>query len=58
VSKEPVQTKFGWHVIRLEETRKLDFPTFEKLKNRIGNQMQQIQLRKYVQELRAGAKIE
>ncbi len=58
VSKEPVQTKFGWHVIRLEETRKLDFPTYDKLKNRIASQMQQQQLRKYVQELRAGAKIE
>lgn len=58
VSKDPVQTKFGWHVIRLEETRKLDFPAYEKLKNRIASQMQQFQLRKYVQELRAGAKIE
>jgi hypothetical protein len=42
----------------LEETRKLDFPTYDKLKNRIAGQMQQFQLRKYVQELRAGAKIE
>jgi len=58
VSKTPVQTKFGWHVIRLEETRKLDFPTYDKLKNRIASQMQQQQLRKYVQELRAGAKID
>lgn len=58
VSKAPVQTKFGWHVIRLEETRKLDFPTYDKLKNRIASQMQQQQLRKYVQELRAGAKID
>jgi peptidyl-prolyl cis-trans isomerase C len=58
VSKEPVQTKFGWHVIRLEETRKLDFPAYDKLKNRIASQMQQLQLRKYVQELRASAKIE
>lgn len=58
VTKEPVQTQFGWHVIRLEETRKLDFPTYDKIKGRIANQMQQHQLRKYVQELRAGAKIE
>ncbi|MDP2787482.1 MAG: peptidylprolyl isomerase [Pseudomonadota bacterium] len=58
VSKEPVQTKFGWHVIRLEETRKLDFPAYDKLKSRIANQLQQQQLRKYVMELRAGAKIE
>lgn len=58
VSKEPVQTKFGWHVIRLEETRKMEFPEFDKLKNRIASQMQQQNLRKYVLELRAGAKIE
>ena len=58
ISKTPVQTKFGWHVIRLDESRKLDFPEFEKIKNRIGGQMQQLQLRKYVQELRATAKVE
>lgn len=57
-SKTPVQTKFGWHVIRLQETRKLDFPEFDKLKNRIVSQMQQFNLRKYVQELRASAKVE
>ncbi len=58
ITKEPVQTQFGWHVIRLEETRKLDFPAYDKIKGRIANQLQQQQLRKYVQELRAGAKIE
>ena len=58
ITQSPVKTKFGWHVIQLEETRKLDFPTYDKLKARIANQMQQLQLRKYVQELRAGAKIE
>jgi len=58
ISKKPVQTKFGWHVIRMEEIRSLDFPEYDKLKDRIANQMQQLQLRKYVVELRAGAKVE
>ena len=58
ISKKPVQTKFGWHVIRMEEIRKLDFPDYDKLKERIASQMQQLQLRKYVVELRAGAKVE
>ena len=58
ISKKPVQTKFGWHVIRMEEIRSLDFPEYDKLKERIANQMQQLQLRKYVVELRAGAKVE
>ncbi len=57
-SKTPVQTKFGWHVIRLDETRKLDIPAYDKLKGRIANQLLQQQLRKYAQELRASAKIE
>lgn len=58
ISKKPVQTKFGWHVIRMEEIRSLDFPEYDKLKERIASQMQQLQLRKYVVELRAGARVE
>ena len=58
VTQEPVQTPFGWHVIKLEDTRKLDFPEFDKLKGRIAGQMQQLQLRKHVQELRATARVE
>lgn len=58
VSKTPVQSRFGWHVIRLDDTRKLDFPEYDKLKARIASQMRQLQLRKFVQELRASAKIE
>lgn len=58
ITKEPVKTPFGWHVIRLDDTRKLDFPAFDKLKGRISGQLQQLQVRKYVQELRATAKVE
>ncbi|MDP2432136.1 MAG: peptidylprolyl isomerase [Pseudomonadota bacterium] len=58
ITKNPVQTRFGWHVIRLEETRKLDFPDYEKIKNRIAGQLQQQQIGKLVRELAATAKIE
>lgn len=58
ITKEPVKTQFGWHVIRMDDSRKLDFPEFDKLKGRIAGQLQQLQLRKYVQELRATAKVE
>jgi peptidyl-prolyl cis-trans isomerase C len=58
ISKKPVKTKFGWHVIRMQEIRSLDIPSFDQLKQRIASQMQQLQLRKYVVELRAGARVE
>jgi peptidyl-prolyl cis-trans isomerase C len=57
-SIKPVQTQFGWHVIRLVDTRAVDFPTYDKLKGRIANQLQQLAIRRHVQELRATAKVE
>jgi peptidyl-prolyl cis-trans isomerase C len=57
-STEPVQTQFGWHILRLNDVRDLDFPPFEKIKDRIANQIQQQNIRRYVQALRAEAKVE
>jgi peptidyl-prolyl cis-trans isomerase C len=57
-TKEPVKTKFGWHVIQLLDTRKLDLPTFEQLKGRISNKLMQEDLQAYLAELRSNAKIE
>jgi peptidyl-prolyl cis-trans isomerase C len=54
----PVQTTFGWHVIQVDDTRALQVPPFEKVKERIANQLQQIQVRKYLQELRSTAAVE
>lgn len=58
ITKDPVQTQFGWHVIKLDDSRALDFPPYEKLKGRINSQMQQMHMRKFVQELRATSKVE
>jgi len=58
ITKSPVQTRFGWHVIRLEETRKLDFPDYDKIKDRVAGQLQQQQIGKLVKELAATAKVE
>ena len=58
VADSPVQTRFGWHVIRLDDTRTLQFPTYEEARERIIQQLQQIAVRNYVRELSSTAKVE
>jgi peptidyl-prolyl cis-trans isomerase C len=58
VSQTPVKSRFGWHIIKLEETRPISFPEYDKIKGRIGSQLAQMDVRKYVAELRANAKVE
>ena len=57
----PVKTQFGYHVIQLEDTRDAkapEPPPFDAVKAQLKQQMEQQQLAKYQQELRAKAKVE
>lgn len=54
----PVQTQFGWHVIKLEDTRELKVPTFEEIKPNLEKRKQQEAIQKAIEELRSKAKIE
>ncbi len=40
VSQEPVQTQFGWHVIKLNETRILEAPALEEVRAQLEEQVQ------------------
>jgi len=57
-TKTPVHTRYGYHVIQVEDVRPLKFPPLEDVKSRIEQQLKQRQLRDLVQSLRAKAKIE
>lgn len=58
----PVQTQFGWHIIRLDDERARKIPAFEEVKSNLQQQMAQQQQKqtfeKLITELRAKAKIE
>jgi len=56
-SKTPVKTKFGWHVIKLEDTRKMDPPKFSDIKKQVRAIMQNKKLQEYIVQLRKKAKI-
>lgn len=54
----PVQSQFGWHVIKLEDTRPVQAPPFDEVKNTLRQRMQQQQAEKAVLALRSNAKVE
>jgi len=56
-TKTPVKTKFGWHVIKLEDTRKMDPPKFSDIKKQVRAIMQNKKLQEYILKLREKAKI-
>jgi peptidyl-prolyl cis-trans isomerase SurA len=59
---DPIRTKFGWHVIKVEERRSVAAKSYEELKDQLRNKMLQAQLEKYtdqyILELRAQAVVE
>ena len=55
---EPVETPFGWHIIRVEEKRDQPLPTFDQVKQLIIAQLLQKKAQDVVTDLRKAAEIE
>jgi len=58
MTSTPVQTQFGWHIIKLEDTRATTPPPFEQVREQLANRIMQKRLQEYVAELKKTAKIE
>ncbi|HEX3950940.1 MAG TPA: peptidylprolyl isomerase [Steroidobacteraceae bacterium] len=58
MTSTPVQTQFGWHVIKLEDTRETAPPPFDQVKQQVGNGVVQKKLQTYVESLKKTAKID
>ena len=54
----PVQTQFGWHVIRLDDDRPFKTPGFEEVKPQLQQNLQRQAIDKVIGDLRAKAKID
>ncbi len=54
----PVKSEFGWHIIKLEETRATTPPPFEAVKGQIGPLVNQKKFEAHLKELVKAAKIE
>ena len=58
VTKSPVKTQFGWHVIKVEDRRTQDAPSYAQAEGQMREQVEEQLTRKYVGELREKAKVE
>ncbi len=56
MTAEPVKTQFGWHIIRLEDTREAKFPPLAEVKPQIQQRIAQQKLAKYRDDVRAKTK--
>lgn len=54
----PVKTQFGWHVIRLNETRIPEAPTLEEVREQIELQIRQIRAQSKIEEVTAAASVD
>jgi len=57
-TQEPIKTQFGYHVILLEDSKPIEAPPLEEVKPQLTQQLQQQNLKKQLDALKAGAKIE
>lgn len=57
-STTPVQSQFGWHVLKLEETRIIPPPSFDEAKDRLTRQLRNEDVARYVGQLRQNGKVE
>jgi len=53
----PVQTQFGWHVVKLNEVRMSELPTLEDLSEELSSEIQQNKLNSLLESLTAEADI-
>jgi peptidyl-prolyl cis-trans isomerase C len=57
-TETPVRTRFGFHVIRLDDVRAVDFPPLAQVKPQIQQRLTQERINGLIRELRSKAKVE
>ncbi|MCP5285337.1 MAG: peptidylprolyl isomerase [Burkholderiaceae bacterium] len=56
MTETPVKSQFGFHIIKLEDTRDAPFPAFDDVKAQLKQRLEQQQMQQFQEELRAKAK--
>src|SRR4029450_9153825 len=56
MTEAPVKTQFGWHIIRLEDTRETQFPALDDVKPQIKQRLTQQKLAAFRDQLKKSAR--
>ena len=56
MTQEPVKTQFGYHIIKLDDTREAQFPPLADVKAQLKQRMEQQKLGAFLEDIRAKAK--
>ena len=56
LTEAPVKSQFGWHIIKLEDTREAKFPSLDEVRPQIEQRLKQVRIAKFRDEVRAKAK--
>jgi peptidyl-prolyl cis-trans isomerase C len=56
MTETPVKSQFGFHIIRLDDTREAQFPAFDDVKGQIKQRLEQTKLQQFQEDLRSKAK--
>jgi peptidyl-prolyl cis-trans isomerase C len=57
-TEKPVRTRFGYHVIQLDDVRAIEFPALNEARPRIQQNLMQARLQELIKSLRSKAKIQ
>ena len=57
-TETPVKTRFGFHVIELEDSRAAQHPPLAEVKANLAQRLQRTRIESLIAELRARAKVE
>ena len=58
MTQEPVQTQYGWHIIKLDDTRDVTPPPFDQVKAQVTKNLIQKKLMAYIDDMKKSAKID
>jgi peptidyl-prolyl cis-trans isomerase C len=56
MTETPVKTQFGYHIIKLEDSREAQFPGFDEVKPQLMQRLSQMKLQEFQESLRKSAK--